>query len=130
MDVGAVAWPPLFFFHSCHQLHPASSFAQDIFFWFVKLYAVNLNTEAELYIPVQQEQGGVGHDDDHEGEHGGDGDRDDEADLGDAHGRHFEFRARIRSRPMPPHILPSNRLVRTHPVIPAVFLHFFCRPRE
>ena len=121
MDAGAVAWPPLFFFHSCHQLYSASSFAQDIFFWFVKLYAFYLCTEVELFIPVQQKQGGVGHDDDHEGEHGGDDDRDDEADLGDAHGRHFEFRARIRSRPPKPHILPSNRLVRTHPVIPAVF---------
>ena len=94
--------------------------SRTTFFCFVKLYAVNLTTEAELIIPVQQEQGGVGHDDDHEGEHGGDGDRDDEADLGDANGRHFEFRARTRSRQPQPHI-PSNRLVRTHPVIPAVF---------
>ena len=92
------------------------------------LLSVNLNTEAELFIPVQQEQGGVGHDDDHEGEHCGDDDRDDEADLGAAHGRHFEFRARIRSRPPKPHILPSNRLDRTHPVIPAVFWHFFLPP--
>ena len=118
MDVGAVAWPPLVFFHSCHQLYPASYFVQDLFFWFVKLYAVT--TEAELFIPVQQEKSGVGHHDDHEGEHGGDGDGGDEADLGDAHRRHFEFRARIRSRPMQPHY-PSNRLVRTHPVIPVVF---------
>ena len=112
---------------SCIQPH----LSLKNFFCFVKLYVFYLCTEVELFIPVQQEQGGVGHDDDHEGEHGGDGDRDDEADLGDAHRRHFEFRARTRSRPPKPHILPSNRLVRTHPVIPAVFWHFFCRrPHE
>ena len=39
-------------------------------------------------VPVQHEQGGVGHDDDHEREHGGDGDGDDKADLGEADSRH------------------------------------------
>ena len=54
----------------------------------VSKHAPDLDAEAELFVPVQHEQGGVGHDDDHEGEHGRDGNSDDEADLGDAHGRH------------------------------------------